>query len=173
MTPLSSTSITTGSTNSVWTILIIALASGGAIQVGWQVFLYYRGGQRRKDRAEAAKSAMDIAADTEKAPLVRESIALGNFERALAIQQQVINGLNAQIKQDRENYEATLKVKDQEIADLRSGMKNRDIRIDELEREIDAIRSRLNGCQKIIEELRFNKATEEAAHEKSALVSGT
>lgn len=151
-----------GGQQSVIVLIIIALCAGGAAQVAWEAYKYFRGGQRRKERAEAAEAAMKISSDTEQAPLVRESLALGNFDQAISIQQQVINGLNAQIERDRNSFDAAIASRDKEISDLRLAMRSRDDRIDELEKELEAIKGRMETCQQIIKSLREDHDAEQA-----------
>lgn len=113
-----------GPLNSPWAGFVLALAGAGVFNVLVEVYKAHRAS--RKDDVE-------IATATANAPLVQESLALGNVEKAIAIQQKIL-----------EQQQAHITFQDHEIEELRSTISERNGRITELVREIEELRTKVD-----------------------------
>lgn len=133
---------------------------GGAIailQISHQVWKSYRGGELRKGQAEAAKATLDVTQAEASLPHVTESLKLGNVAEAVAVQQQVINGLRAHA----EWADLQLQAKEKRIAELEDRLTARDLKIQELEDRLNVAEDSLNTAKRIIDELRETSRTEQ------------
>jgi chromosome segregation ATPase len=130
------------------------------IQILYRMIQDARGGNVRRSRAEAAKMTLDVSQAEQSLPHVTEALRLGNVADAVAVQQQVINGLRDHAAWQDEQ----LRSRDAEIVDLRRRLTDRDARIEELEARVDVAERSLSSARAIIEELRQTSRTENDTH---------
>lgn len=133
--------------------LAIGGVLGGVLALGQFLYGIYRdraGGALRKSQAEAAKVSLDAQQAEASLPHVQESLRLGNLAEAVAIQQQVINGLRDHAAwQDAELVKCHA-----ENAALIKRLAERDARIDELEERLGTAEDNLTAARRIIDTLR-------------------
>lgn len=134
-----------------WTPLVAASAALVAVgQFLWAIYKDRKSGALMKGSAEAAKASLDAVQAEQSLPHVQESLRLGNVAEAVAIQQQIINGLREQVAwQDSQLGDAR---RDNE--DLRARLADRDAKIDELERRLGVAEHELKDARRIIDGLR-------------------
>lgn len=126
---------------------------GGVLAVAqftWGIIKDQRGGALRKGQAEAAKAILDTSQAEASLPHVQESLRLGNVSEAVAIQQQIINGL----RDHAAWQDAQLEAAHQEAAELRARLAERDEKIDELEARLAIAEGNLGEARRIIDTLR-------------------
>ena len=140
------------------------LATGGiaggvlaVVQVAWGIIQDARGGGLRKSRAEAAKTTLDVTQAEASLPHVTDALRLGNVADAVAIQQQVINGLRDHAVWADEQ----IKSRDARIEELEARLASRDERIEELERRLDVAEAAVKDSRLIIDELRATSRAEQ------------
>jgi hypothetical protein len=122
--------------------ILVILISAGSLQLVWEVFKYFRGGEKRKQRIDSARAEMEASLEKDKAPFVIEALRLGNFERAVALQMTIITRQEQTLdRQDRE-----MKEQDSQIAELKRAVDERDGKIRTLEEQ-------MRRCSAHIEEL--------------------
>lgn len=134
------------------TLTWLGVGGGGLaiLQFLWTVYKDVKGGGIRKLNAEAAKEAMDAESAAASMPHLQESIRLGNWAEAMALQQSHINGLQAQLSSSAERE----RLKDQRIDELETRVRDRDKRIDELELRLGHAEDHLTEARNIINDLR-------------------
>lgn len=133
------------------------LSTGGVLgglvvlaQLTYGIWKDHRGGAVRLGQAEAAKASLNVAQAEASLPHVQESLKLGNVAEAVAIQQQIINGLREHASwQDQQ-----LETRDARIQELESRLTERDRKIEELERRLDDAEAALTTAKRLIGELR-------------------
>lgn len=134
--------------------------AGGAVavaQIVWQIVRDVKGGGLRQSQAEAAKTALDVTQAEASLPHVTEALRLGNVAEAVAVQQQIINGLR-----DHAAWaDGQIKARDDRIAQLEQRLSDRDVRIEELEQRLDAAEASLRTARGIIDELRATSRAEQ------------
>lgn len=135
----------------------VATVIGLGSQIAYALFKDYKGGGLRKSQAEAAKTSLDAAQAEASLPHVTEALRLGNLAEAVAIQQQVINGLRDHAVWADEQ----IKARDAKIADLETRLGDRDAKIEELERRLDIAEDSLKASRTIIDELRATSRAEQ------------
>lgn len=127
--------------------------AGGCVAIGQFVYGIYKdrkGGVLRKGQAEAAKASLDTAQAEASLPHVQESLRLGNVAEAVAIQQQIINGLRDHAAwQDAQLEESH--AREQELI---RRLAERDQKIDELESRLSIAEGNLSEARRIIDGLR-------------------
>lgn len=136
---------------------------GGVVamaQFVWSVHKDRAGGILRKGQAEAAKATLDTAQAEASLPHVQESLRLGNVAEAVAIQQQIINGLREHAAWQDEQLAAC----HTENEDLRTRLAERDRQIDELEGRLSAAEGTLAEARRIIDSLRGDPDHTGGAH---------
>lgn len=130
---------------------------GGVVAFGqllWGIWKDHRGGALRKSQAEAAKASLDAAQAAQSLPYVAESLKLGNVTEAVAIQQQIINGLRDHAAWQDEQ----ITQRDEKIAQLEGALKARDEKVAELETRVNAAEQEMATARGIIDELRASAA---------------
>jgi chromosome segregation ATPase len=125
--------------------LVLAFAT-----FAWAAYKDVKGGGLKRTQAEAAKESLDAEAAAASMPMLQESIRLGNWAEAMALQQQHINGLQDQLAAGAERERA----KDKRIDELEARIQARDQRIDELEERLGQAETHLDEARSIIKELR-------------------
>lgn len=132
----------TDSSPSTWLTIALALIGGGAITTIFTALLDYYKTKRDEEQREFERDKA-----VSEAPLVQESLALGNVDKAVAIQQGIIKNLEDHITyQDRE-IQALRDEKDREIRDLRERLRERDEQIDRMESMLMRVRTQLRQAQ--------------------------
>lgn len=119
-------------------------------QFGWAVWKDHKGGTLRRGSAEAAKATLDVAQAEASLPHVQESLRLGNVADAVAVQQQIINGLREHAAWQDEQ----LAIRDERIVTLEKRLSQRDRKIAELEKRLTDAETSLNTAKRLIGELR-------------------
>lgn len=121
-----------------------------AAQLAWTIYKGHKGGELRKTQAEAAKASLDTLQAEASLPHVTEALRLGNVADAVAVQQQIINGLREHASwQDQQ-----LILRDERIVTLEGRLSQRDKKIAELERRLTDAETSLNTAKRLIGELR-------------------
>lgn len=139
------------------------LSTGGVLgglialgQLGWGIYKDRKGGALRKGQAEAAKVSLDVVQAEQSLPHVQESLRLGNVADAVAVQQQVINGLRDHAAwQDQQ-----LQARDGRIGELERRLAERDRKIEELEQRLGVAEDALSTAKRLIGELRATSRQE-------------
>lgn len=133
------------------------LVAGGLIgsvvvllQLAYGIWKDHRGGAARLGQAEAAKATLDATQAEASLPYVQESLKLGNVAEAVAIQQQIINGL----REHASWQDAQLEIRDNRVQELENRLAERDRKIEELERRLDDAEEALSTAKRLIGELR-------------------
>lgn len=140
------------------------LAGGGVLggiialsQLAYGIYKDRKDGTLRKGQAEAAKASLDTMQAEASLPYVTESLKLGNVAEAVAVQQQIINGL----REHAAWQDARLEECHQENQELRDRLAARDEKVRELEERVLAAEGSLGVARQIIDELRETSRTEQ------------
>lgn len=139
------------------------LAIGGILggiaamgQLSYTAYKGWRGGELRKGQAEAAKASLDALQAEASLPHVTEALKLGNVAEAVAVQQQIINGLRDHASWQDEQLQA----REEKIKQLEERLAARDQRINDLEERVSVAERSLAESRAIIDELRETSRTE-------------
>lgn len=143
------------------------LATGGVLggivalsQLAYGIWKDRKGGTLRRSQAEAAKASLDTLQAEASLPHVTESLKLGNVAEAVAVQQQIINGL----REHAAWQDARLEEAHAENRELRERLAARDAKVQELEERVTIAEANLAASRAIIDELRETSRAEERDH---------
>lgn len=136
---------------SVWMSALGGLAGLAAlIQIVWRIVSDRKAQVNQKGAAEAAKASLDSVQAEASLPHVVESLRLGNLSEAVAVQQQIINGLREHVAWQSQQLEQAV----EREAQLAERLAARDAKIAELEERLTAAENLLDQARKIIDGLK-------------------
>lgn len=126
---LGSASLPAGTSPPTFVLLLGAILGGTLLQtliaIARDWWKYRKGEEHREFELDKA---------IKEAPLVQESLSLGNVDKAVTIQQGIIA-----------NLERHIKFQDAEMTKLLIKLDDRDKKIDSLERELNGVKTRLTA----------------------------